>query len=175
MPTLIPPAGAPAGFPFKILKADLKSQDGRGTVWFDRTGGRVARAELDLRITGTLHLEIGMRHDGGHHPRRQAAAAVRGQHKDIAEPREGRVIGDNTAEADLLPAMPRLAFEQSEVQRTFEGAVEELARDPVRPVRLVVQVPPDDITVEVRDIRRDRESIVSPHASQFTVAARPPR
>src|SRR5260221_92055 len=110
---------------------------------------RVTRREDEA----ALHLQIGMRGDRLDEPRRKAAAAIWRKDEDVAEPRERRAVRHDAAEADLRRGRAGLAFEQPEVERSLERTFEEITRDTVRPVRLVVQVPPDDVAVEVRGIR----------------------
>jgi hypothetical protein len=61
--TYTPPTKAEGigGLPFKITSADLKSKDdgSKGTVWFDREKGRVAQSKMELKLEGTLKIEIG--------------------------------------------------------------------------------------------------------------------
>jgi len=47
------------GLPFKILKADLASKEGKGVVHFDLEKGRVNDSKMDLKLEGKLTIEIG--------------------------------------------------------------------------------------------------------------------
>lgn len=47
------------GLPFKILKSDLKSTSGGGTLWFDRGAGRIVKGELSFKLEGTVLIDIG--------------------------------------------------------------------------------------------------------------------
>jgi hypothetical protein len=47
------------GLPFKIVKADLSSKEGKGVVHFDVKQGRVQDSKMDLKLVGTLTIEIG--------------------------------------------------------------------------------------------------------------------
>jgi len=47
-----------AALPFKIKSADLKSKNATGTILFDSAKGRVANSEMDLKLEGTLSIEI---------------------------------------------------------------------------------------------------------------------
>jgi hypothetical protein len=54
-----PGENTPGGLPFKIKKADLKSKDGGGTIWFDNVKGRVDHSEMRMKLDGKLTIEIG--------------------------------------------------------------------------------------------------------------------
>src|SRR5205085_12638348 len=54
-----PRASDPAGLPFTILGANLKSRSGSGVVHFNRAPGRIADATLHTRIEGNLVLNVG--------------------------------------------------------------------------------------------------------------------
>ena len=47
------------GLPFRIKSADLTSKDATGTVYYDAAKGRVARSVMNLKLNGTLNIEIG--------------------------------------------------------------------------------------------------------------------
>jgi hypothetical protein len=47
------------GLPFRIKSADLKSKEATGTVYYDPAKGRVARSVMNLKLEGTLNIEIG--------------------------------------------------------------------------------------------------------------------
>jgi hypothetical protein len=47
------------GLPFKIVKADLASKEGKGVVHFDLVKGRVNDSKMDLKLEGKLTIEIG--------------------------------------------------------------------------------------------------------------------
>jgi hypothetical protein len=47
------------GLPFRIKSADLTSKDAAGTVYYDPAKGRVARSVMNLKLNGTLNIEIG--------------------------------------------------------------------------------------------------------------------
>jgi Family of unknown function (DUF6263) len=47
------------GLPFTIKSADLKSTNATGTILFDRSRGRVACLELNLKLQGKLTISIG--------------------------------------------------------------------------------------------------------------------
>jgi hypothetical protein len=54
-----PGAGAsPAGLPFKVVDADLKTTGGTGTVLFDTDKGRVASSDLSMNLSGKLTIDI---------------------------------------------------------------------------------------------------------------------
>jgi hypothetical protein len=57
--TYTTPADSAGGLPFKIKSADLKSSDGKGTVWFDNDKGRLDHSETELKLKGKLSIEIG--------------------------------------------------------------------------------------------------------------------
>ncbi len=54
-----PDQSAPAGLPFKIKSAKLESKSATGVVLFDAAAGRVDSSELNLKLEGTLDIEIG--------------------------------------------------------------------------------------------------------------------
>jgi hypothetical protein len=54
-----PGANAGQGLPFKIVKADLTSKEGTGTILFDAAKGRVASSNQTLKLEGKLTIEIG--------------------------------------------------------------------------------------------------------------------
>jgi Family of unknown function (DUF6263) len=47
------------GLPFRIKSADLTSKDATGTVYYDPAKGRVVRSVMNLKLNGTLNIEIG--------------------------------------------------------------------------------------------------------------------
>ena len=54
-----PRAGDQLGrWPFTIVKASLKSHEGKGVALFDRTRGRIAQATLDAREEGTFVIDV---------------------------------------------------------------------------------------------------------------------
>ncbi len=56
----IPPGpNIPPNFPFKITKADLSSKEAGGTILFDNEKGRVASSTMNVKLAGTLSIEIG--------------------------------------------------------------------------------------------------------------------
>ena len=59
--TYTPPADTTQanGLPFKIKSADLTSTDAKGNVYYDPDKGRVARTTMNLKLGGTLSIEIG--------------------------------------------------------------------------------------------------------------------
>jgi hypothetical protein len=48
-----------AGLPFIIHKADLKSEGGTGTAFFDRAKGRFEKTDIKMKLTGNLEIEVG--------------------------------------------------------------------------------------------------------------------
>ena len=54
-----PPRRQEDGLPFKILKAELTSKEGKGNVLFDTDKGRVNDSKMDLKLEGKLTIEIG--------------------------------------------------------------------------------------------------------------------
>jgi hypothetical protein len=56
----VPPAGAAgAQLPFQIVKADLASKESGGTILFDAAKGRLASAELTMKMEGSLTIAVG--------------------------------------------------------------------------------------------------------------------
>jgi hypothetical protein len=53
------PKDATGGLPFRIKSADLKGQDGTGTILFDPVAGVVKSSKMSLTLTGNLTIEIG--------------------------------------------------------------------------------------------------------------------
>jgi hypothetical protein len=51
--------GAKAGLPFQIKKADIKSKDSVGVIFFDGANGRLEKSEVNLDLQAELTLEIG--------------------------------------------------------------------------------------------------------------------
>jgi hypothetical protein len=49
-----PKPGSGAPFPFQLTKGDLKTDDGKGTVWFDADRGRLVGMETSLHLKGSL-------------------------------------------------------------------------------------------------------------------------
>jgi phage tail tube protein FII len=54
-----PPTESSTSIPFKIKGAKLTSKDSTGSVLFDREKGRVDQSEMELKLDGTLSIEIG--------------------------------------------------------------------------------------------------------------------
>lgn len=48
-----------SGLPFNIKRAELNSAGGTGTIFFDRTKGRITKANLKDELNGILTIEIG--------------------------------------------------------------------------------------------------------------------
>ena len=65
---------------------------------------RRGRGHHASRGTASGFGDVGMLDDRAHDRRAEAAAAVLGQHVDIAQPRPRRQVGDHAGEADLLAA-----------------------------------------------------------------------
>ncbi len=59
--TYTPPAdnAQSGGLPFKIKTADLTSTDAKGQLLYDPAVGRVAKSTMNLKLNGTLSIEIG--------------------------------------------------------------------------------------------------------------------
>ena len=59
--TYTPPADTTQsnGLPFKIKSADLTSTDAKGNVYYDPDKGRVVKSTMNLKLGGTLSIEIG--------------------------------------------------------------------------------------------------------------------
>lgn len=53
-----PQEGSGAGLPFKIKSADLKSKDGKGTVYFDVKKGRLEKSDQSIKLDGKLTIDI---------------------------------------------------------------------------------------------------------------------
>jgi hypothetical protein len=54
-----PTAGATAGLPFQIASANLESKEATGTVLFDIARGRVSSSIMNLKLDGTIDINIG--------------------------------------------------------------------------------------------------------------------
>ena len=83
------------------------------------------------------------------------------EYEDVAEPRKCRSIGHNPRESHLRSAAIGVAVERGEADRSVDRAIHDVARDPRRPVRLVVKETRNEIAVDVSRIARDD---VLPHA-----------
>jgi hypothetical protein len=58
----VPPtevAGSAGSLPFKIKGADLKASDAKGTILFNSDSGHVESSAMDLKLEGSLQIEIG--------------------------------------------------------------------------------------------------------------------
>ena len=106
-------------------------------------------------------LKIGMRHHGIHELLADAFAAMLRNYEDVAEPRKCRSIGHDTCEGHLWRAPIGVAGERGKADRSVDRALYDVARDPRRPVRLVVKETPHEFAVNVSRIGRDD---VLPHA-----------
>lgn len=53
-----PPTDAAAQLPFKIKGAELKSKNGKGTIFFDTKKGRLDKSEQRIELDGKLKIEI---------------------------------------------------------------------------------------------------------------------
>ena len=51
--------GGAGGLPFRIKKANLKSEPSTGTILFDPAVARIASSTMKLKLTGELEIEIG--------------------------------------------------------------------------------------------------------------------
>jgi len=115
---------------------------------------RIAREQdpapeaLQLRVRGH-HL---------HQPAAQATAAPWLEHVHVAHVGDRGEVGDDAREAHL----PR-ALVDAEAERVAQRALEHVARDAVRPVR-VREVVVDAVDVEPRRIGADREPVALPLA-----------
>lgn len=56
--TTFAPAKGKGDLPFEVTKADVKTEDYRGTLLFDPTLGRLVQSDARLRIRGTLTLKF---------------------------------------------------------------------------------------------------------------------
>jgi len=52
-----PPKGDTTGLPFRITAGNLKTQDGKGTIYFDAAAGRMLQSETKWRLKGVLTFE----------------------------------------------------------------------------------------------------------------------
>jgi hypothetical protein len=52
------PTDQGGGLPFKIVSAQLASKDSGGTIYWDVAKGRVAAADMNIQLDGTLNIEI---------------------------------------------------------------------------------------------------------------------
>ncbi len=77
------------------------------------------------------------------------------KHEDVAEPCERRLVGHHTREGDLRCAAIGVAGERGKADRSVDRALYDVARDPCRPVRLVVKETPYEIAVDVSRIARN--------------------
>jgi hypothetical protein len=50
------PGDQPQGFPFKVVKANLKVEDFKGMLYFDAAAGRLATSSVKTRLTGSMTL-----------------------------------------------------------------------------------------------------------------------
>jgi hypothetical protein len=51
--------GGVGGLPFRIKKANLKSEPSKGTITYDPEKGRIVKSEMKLKLEGDLEIEIG--------------------------------------------------------------------------------------------------------------------
>jgi hypothetical protein len=54
-----PTEGGVGGLPFRIKKANLKSDPAKGTIKYDPALGRIVSTKMELKLTGDLEIEIG--------------------------------------------------------------------------------------------------------------------
>ncbi|MCS7044877.1 MAG: DUF6263 family protein [Gemmataceae bacterium] len=47
------------GLPFVIKSANLKSKEGIGAAYFDKSNGRFAKSEMRMKLEGTLEIDVG--------------------------------------------------------------------------------------------------------------------
>ncbi|GIW82732.1 MAG: hypothetical protein KatS3mg105_4539 [Gemmatales bacterium] len=60
-----PPGEAGGSLPFEIVKANLTSKDGTGTILFDTEKGRLESSDMSLKLEGKLTIKVGgYRHRG---------------------------------------------------------------------------------------------------------------
>ncbi len=52
------PGDQPQGAPFRIVKANLKVEDFKGTLHFDARAGRLASSGVSMRMTGTMTMSV---------------------------------------------------------------------------------------------------------------------
>lgn len=53
-----PPGDQPQGAPFKIVKADLKVEEFKGTLYFDARAGRLTSSGVSMRLTGSMTMSV---------------------------------------------------------------------------------------------------------------------
>jgi hypothetical protein len=95
-------------------------------------------------------LELWMAEHRRHEPLAMALAAMGRHYEHIDQVGECGVIRDDPGERYLV-----CSEDPPEAQRVLDGALDELARDSSRPVRLFTQETVDEIPVEFRSIGRD--------------------
>jgi hypothetical protein len=119
----------------------------------------VARVET-VRVAGREHEvaeagQIGVRHHRVHQESRDAVPAMLGQDEHVAEPGECRAIGHHPREPDL-DAVYGVSRERAEADGTLDGALDDVSRHALGPVRLIVKKPPHQIAIDVLSIARNR-------------------
>ncbi len=49
----------PGDLPFQITKSDLKSQEFKGTIWFDSAAGRMVQSDMNMKLVGKMSFKVG--------------------------------------------------------------------------------------------------------------------
>ena len=76
-------------------------------------------------------------------------------HEHVADPREGRAIGDDARERDLRAAAVRIAGEGREADGSIDRSFQHVARDSRCPVRSVMKETPHEIAIDVSRLARN--------------------
>ena len=110
---------------------------------------RVGRRE----VPAAQPLQLRVREDALHERDAEAPPPVRGQDEDVAEVREDGAVAHDAGEAGLRA----VGVVEAERQRALDGALDDLGRHPLRPVR-PAEEPGDDGQVEPTAVGRDLEA-----------------
>jgi len=93
-----------------------------------------------------------MLHDALHDPLAQALAAMRFQHKHVADVRNRRKVADDPGKGDLRAA----PIINAKAQGVLDGSRHGLPRNSFRPIRVRQEVV-DDVQVTARRVSADQE------------------
>src|SRR5439155_9758185 len=145
-------------------RSAVRSADGHPSLRLGERHKSVLRVEpvrvacREEEVAQTLELRVA--HHRVHQQPRHALTAMRRQHEDVAEPGEGRLVGD-----DARVARERLALVRDEREAVVDGALERIARHALRPVRVQREESVDGVTIGADELRH---YAVPTHAADFS-------
>ena len=105
-------------------------------------------------------LQLGVRHHRVEELPAHAFPSMLRHYEHVAEPREGRAIGDHSRERYLRGAAFRVAGERRETDGSIDRSFQHIAWHTGRPVRIVVKETPHEVAV---DVPRFARNDVLPH------------